>query len=252
MRRPPTLHPNPPLAGRGDRRPRHFGKALIAHHLRFITSAVTFRPLSSSYSWEVPSAAAVGCEVEDGARGLVLKGRENQQDERLLIEAAQKDPGRFADLYELHFERVYAYIARRVNDRSEAEDLTSHVFHQALANLGKFKWRGVPFAAWLFRIAANSIIDRAQKLAHESSPRSPTSDAASEAPDLEKIETVARLYKLVDHLPWDQRYVVRLRFAEEKSIREIAMELSRSEGAIKQLQFRALQTLRARMRDKDV
>jgi RNA polymerase sigma-70 factor (ECF subfamily) len=181
-----------------------------------------------------------------------LKGRENQQDERLLIEAAQKDPSCFAELYELHFEPVYAYVARRVGDRSEAEDLTSHVFHQALANLGKFKWRGVPFAAWLFRIAANSIIDRAQKLTRESNPRSMTSDAVSEAPDLEKIETVARLYKLVDHLPWDQRYVVRLRFAEEKSIREIAMELSRSEGAIKQLQFRALQTLRARMRDKDV
>ena len=185
-----------------------------------------------------------------------MKGGENQQDERLLIEAAQKDPSRFAELYELHFERVYAYVARRVGDRSEAEDLTSHVFHQALANLGKFKWRGVPFAAWLFRIAANSIIDRAQKLAHDFSPRSPTSDPVSEAPDLEeikeKIETVARLHKLVDRLPWDQRYVVRLRFAEEKSIRDIAKELSRSEGAIKQLQFRALQTLRARMRDKDV
>lgn len=185
-----------------------------------------------------------------------MKGRENQQDERFLIEAAQKDPGRFAELYELHFERVYAYIARRVSDRSEAEDLTSHVFHQALANLGKFKWRGVPFAAWLFRIAANSIINRANALAREGNPGPLALDPVSEAPSPEnieeKIEDIARLYKLVDHLPWDQRYVVRLRFAEEKSIREIAMELSRSEGAIKQLQFRALQTLRTRMRDKDV
>jgi RNA polymerase sigma-70 factor (ECF subfamily) len=70
--------------------------------------------------------------------------------------------------------------------------------------------------------------------------------------DLEKAETVARVYRLVDQLPWDQRYVIRLRFAEEKSIREIAQQLSRSEGAIKQLQFRALQNLRARMSEKNV
>lgn len=73
-----------------------------------------------------------------------MKARDNQQEERLLIEAAQKDPGRFAELYELHFERIYAYVARRVRQRSAAEELTAHVFHQALANLGKFKWRGAP------------------------------------------------------------------------------------------------------------
>ncbi len=58
-----------------------------------------------------------------------------QADERLLIEAAQKDPARFADLYEINFERVYAFVARRVGDRDAAEDLTSEVFHKALANL---------------------------------------------------------------------------------------------------------------------
>jgi len=96
-----------------------------------------------------------------------LKGPDNQQEERALIEAAQQDASRFGELYELHFERVYAYIARRVRERSAAEELTSHVFHQALANLGKFKWRGAPFAAWLFRIARNSIADRAQSLLRE-------------------------------------------------------------------------------------
>ena len=180
-----------------------------------------------------------------------MKGLENQHEERALIEAAQKDPSRFAELYELHFERVYAYIARRVRERSAAEELTSHVFHQAISNLGKFKWRGAPFASWLFRIAANSIADRAQRLARESSVPPPDAVALS-APDLEQIERIARVYQFVDKLPWDQRYVIRSRFAEEKSIREIAQELSRSEGAIKQLQFRALQTLRARMSEKHV
>ena len=156
-----------------------------------------------------------------------------------MIEAAQKDPGRFAELYEIHFERVYAYIARRVRERSAAEELTSHVFHQALSNLGKFKWRGAPFASWLFRIAANSIADRAQRLQRESTRESAlqvSEPAATQQPDLEQIERIARVCQLVEKLPWDQRYVIRLRFAEEKSIREIAQELSRSEGAIKQLQ----------------
>ena len=181
-----------------------------------------------------------------------MKGPENQLDERALIEAAQQDPSRFAELYEMHFERVYAFIAWRVRERSAAEELTSHVFHQALANLGKFKWRGAPFAAWLFRIARNSIADRAQRLLRESEPvlslESLNGRADTAADDeLERTETLSRVFKLVEQLPWDQRYVIRLRFAEEKSIREIAQQLSRSEGAIKQLQFRALQNLRARL-----
>src|SRR5215831_421557 len=81
------------------------------------------------------------------------------EQERLLIEAAQKDPGRFAELYEANFERVYAFIVRRVQGRDEAEDLTAEVFHHALANLPRFEWRGVPFAVWLFRIASNAIAD---------------------------------------------------------------------------------------------
>lgn len=183
-----------------------------------------------------------------------MKGSQNQQDERALIDAAQQDPSRFAELYELHFERVYAYIARRVSERSAAEELTSHVFHQALSNIGKFKWRGAPFASWLFRIAANSIADRAQRLQRESTRESALQDSEPPAvlqPDLEQIERIVRVCRLVEKLPWDQRYVIRLRFAEEKSIREIAQELSRSEGAIKQLQFRALQTLRALMSDEN-
>ena len=178
------------------------------------------------------------------------------QQERALIEAAQEDPSRFAELYELHFERVYAYVVRRVRERSAAEELTAHVFQQALANLGKFKWRGAPFAAWLFRIASNAIADQRQRLHRETSqesPRQPAAVAGSELDvDLEQVETVARVYQFVDQLPWDQRHVIRLRFAEEKSIRQIAQQLSRSEGAIKQLQFRALQNLRARMSEKNV
>lgn len=166
--------------------------------------------------------------------------------ERLLIEAAQKDPRRFAELYENNFERVYAFIARRVRDRDEAEDLTADVFHKALANLASFEWRGAPFAAWLFRIAAHALADRWQRVARERALPAP---ADPPQVGLEDIEQRARLFRLVDQLPADQRRVVIMRFAEQKTIREIAHTLGRSEGAVKQLQFRGLQSLRARVGD---
>jgi len=96
-------------------------------------------------------------------RAPASKRSPEQAEERLLVEAAQKDPARFAELYEINFERVYGFIARRVGDRDAAEDLTSEVFHKALANLRRFEWRDVPFVAWLLRIAANAIADRAQR-----------------------------------------------------------------------------------------
>lgn len=170
-----------------------------------------------------------------------------EPEERLLIEAAQKDPSRFAELYEQNFHRVYAYIALRVRDRAEIQDLTAHVFHQALANLGKFKWKGSPFAAWLYRIAANAIVDQAKRKQRESSEQpEPTAESAT-AVDLEEVERRARLFSAVDRLPEDQRLVISLRFADEKSIREIAETLGRSEGAVKQLQFRGLENLRNRL-----
>ena len=170
-----------------------------------------------------------------------------ESDERLLIEAAQKDPSRFAELYELHFDRVYAYVARRVGDRAETQDLTAHVFQQALANLGKFKWRGAPFAAWLYRIASNAIADHARRNMRETNDLQSATETTAAAVDLEEVERRARLFRAVYKLPDDQRRVIVLRFAEEKSVREIADELGRSEGAIKQLQFRGLENLRSRL-----
>ncbi len=94
-----------------------------------------------------------------------MKVLKQRPDERLVIEAAQRDPARFAELYEDNFERVYAFVARRVYVRADAEDLTAEVFQQALAKLSGFEWRGVPFAAWLYRIAANAIADRWKRAA---------------------------------------------------------------------------------------
>jgi RNA polymerase sigma-70 factor (ECF subfamily) len=165
------------------------------------------------------------------------------EQERLLIEAAQKDPGRFAELYEANFDRVYAFIVRRVQGRDEAEDLTAEVFHHALANLPRFEWRGAPFAVWLFRIAANVIADRIRN-AKQTVDTSLAEDL--DRSSWQEVERRATLFQLVSSLPEDQRSVVVKRFVEQKSIREIAVEFGRSEGAIKQLQFRALESLRAR------
>ena len=166
-------------------------------------------------------------------------------DERLRIEAAQKDPGRFADLYEEHFERVYAYVLRRISNRTEAQDVTADVFQQALANLKRFQWRGAPFAAWLYRIAANAVADHFQRMSRQSSD--PPPDSSFEEENYEDVERRAALFRSVDKLPPDQRRVIVMRFGEEKSIREIAQEIGRSEGAVKQLQWRGLQSLRAQM-----
>jgi len=168
-----------------------------------------------------------------------------QTDERLLVEAAQRDPARFAELYDIHFERVYLFIARRTGDRDRAEDLTSEVFHKALANLKQFEWRGVPFGAWLLRIAANAMTDQGKRSGREVTFADPPE--ISSEPDLEAVEDGARLFRLVDELPTDQAQVIRMRFAGQKSIRDIAGELGRSEGAVKQLQFRGLENLRARL-----
>ena len=177
--------------------------------------------------------------------------------ERALIEAAQRDCTKFAALYEANFERVYAYVARRVRDRDEAQDLTADVFHLALKNLARFEWRGVPFAAWLFRIASNEIADRSKNVAKRrthsdvNAAEMAADGAIGVAAGFEEAERRARLFKLVDGLPRDQSRVIAMRFAEDKSIREIASALKRSEGSIKQLQFRGLQNLRLRLGDSN-
>ena len=186
----------------------------------------------------------------------VRPNKEREAEERRLIEAAQSDPARFADVYENYFELVYAYVARRARNRDEAEDLTGEVFRKALASLPRFKWRGAPFAAWLFRIASNMIADRSKRVAKEvpfdelgATERRGITQVSkgadtSQQKDLEDSERRALLFQLVDELAEDQGRVLVMRFAEEKSIREIAGALGRSEGAVKQLQFRALENLR--------
>jgi RNA polymerase sigma-70 factor, ECF subfamily len=165
-------------------------------------------------------------------------------DDQALVEAAKADPGKFAQLYDRHVDRIYAYVSRRTPDRAAAEDITSEVFEKALAQLRQFEWRGTPFVAWLYRIAANAVADRWRK---EGGRFTETLSDVPEAGELDDIERRVMLFELVDRLPNAQRQVIRMRFTEERSIRDIAAALGRSEGAIKQLQLRALEQLRKAM-----
>src|SRR6185503_12190327 len=159
-------------------------------------------------------------------------GKMDETDERRLVEAAQQDRACFADVYERYFELVYAYVARRVRERAATEDLTSEVFRKALANIDRFKWTGAPFGAWLLRIASNLIADRAKReakngvrvdepsLAGGLLPRDGSGLSESQQVQLETAERRAWVIRKVDELPEDQGRVVRMRFAEEKSIHE--------------------------------
>jgi RNA polymerase sigma-70 factor (ECF subfamily) len=175
-------------------------------------------------------------------KGLAASTSDN--DERSLVEAAQADPARFVDLYERHFHQVYSFVSRRAGNRAAAEDITSEVFEQALANLRRYTWRGIPFVAWLLRIASNALADRWRQMARDA--RDPPPEV-SDRPESDDIELRAILFQLVDRLPDAQRRVIEMRFVDEKSIREIAAALDRSEGAVKQLQLRALENLRKSM-----
>jgi RNA polymerase sigma-70 factor (ECF subfamily) len=164
-------------------------------------------------------------------------------DDRPLIEAAQADPARFVELYDRYVDRVYAFVSRRTANRATAEDITSEVFQQALAELGRFEWRGIPFVAWLYRIASNALTDSWRRDARESHA---LPDEVPER-DVQDVERRVALFELVGRLPDAQRTVIEMRFVEDKSIRDIAAALGRSEGAVKQLQLRALQRLRKEM-----
>ena len=194
-----------------------------------------------------PARKRLARGADEGVSGRAARGA----GERVLVEAAQRDPAEFEALYELHFERVYAFVASRVRDRATAEDVTSEVFHKGLSNLPSYEWRGVPFAAWLLRIAANAVVDCAKRAAREfpapDDPPEPGVPMDLQDSQMRAIEHRAQLFRLVGQLPEIQKQVVYERFVEQRSIREIAQRLGKTEGAVKQLQLRAVQNLRTRM-----
>ncbi|MDO8612267.1 MAG: sigma-70 family RNA polymerase sigma factor [Dehalococcoidia bacterium] len=175
----------------------------------------------------------------------MLDARELES-ERRLVEASQRQPRRFAKLYERYFDRVYAFAFTRTGDRTAAEDVAAETFRVALENLPRFEWRGVPFSAWLFRIASNAALHYFRQAAREETLADVVEDQGeSWEARLIEVETRARLFELVKRLPRDQREVIVMRFGYEESVKEIARAMGRSEGAVKGLQHRAMESLRS-------
>ncbi|HQZ89263.1 MAG TPA: sigma-70 family RNA polymerase sigma factor [Thermomicrobiales bacterium] len=171
--------------------------------------------------------------------------------EGALVAAAKRDPREFGALYERYVDRIYRYAYRRVGTHHEAEDITAQTFQQALQALPGYEWRGLPFGAWLFRIAGNIINRRGRTGGREVLVEDVTVFSSYEESDDDPADQVWRseqaeeLAVMISKLPPDQQRVLVLKFSHGMKNREIGDLMGRSEGAIKQLVHRALVALRA-------
>jgi len=169
--------------------------------------------------------------------------------ESLLIERAQQDPLAFAALYDQYVDRVYNYIFQRTGNHADAEDLTAKTFLKAFVHLKGYRFRGIPFAAWLYRIAHNAVANW-HRDAHRH--QMVTLDAVAERTrEDDRPEDLAQsneqsdiLLKAVRELPAERQELLILKFSEGLSNAEIGQVMHRSEGAIKSLFHRTLLTLR--------
>lgn len=171
-----------------------------------------------------------------------------QDEESLVRRAKELDQQAFAQLYEEHFDRIYRYVALKIGDRTEAEDVTQQVFLNALQSISSFKWKGVPFAAWLFRIAHNQVVDYLRKKKRKpvtlfDESRVVHSDSNPQQM-VERSMDVEELVSATKRLTEAQQEVISLRFAGGLPIAEIARIMGRSEGAVKALQHSAIVALR--------
>jgi len=167
--------------------------------------------------------------------------------ERDLVLAAQRDRAAFAPLYERYVDQIFAYAYSLTHSRELAEDVTAATFARAMEDLPRFEWRGVPYSAWLYRVAANLVArDKRRPGWIELSPHL---DDGDESPEevVTRRDRDEHIRAAVAELPADQRQAVLLRFGGDLRNKEIAEIMGRSEGAVKLLTFRAMTTLRRRM-----
>ena len=170
-----------------------------------------------------------------------------------IVQQAQNgEAAAFGQLYEIYSDRVFRYVAYRVDSDADAEDITEDVFIRMLEAINSFKWRQVPFSAWLMRIAHNRVID------HYRRGRLRTATPLDDAPPLasrdrdpqERVDIFSDLQELrvaMARLTDLQRQVISLRFGSDLSIAETAHVMNRNEGAVKALQHSAIRALRRLM-----
>jgi RNA polymerase sigma-70 factor (ECF subfamily) len=170
-----------------------------------------------------------------------------QDEENIVRRAQQQDPVALTQLYEENFDRIYRYIVLKIGDRIEAEDMTQQVFLHALKSLSSFKWKGMPFCTWLYRIAHNQVVDYLRKKSKRVTvPLDESLPAGDGDPGREaerKLE-IGQLVQATKKLTGLQQEVLSLRFTGELSVAEVAGVMGKSQGAVKALQHSAIVALR--------
>ncbi len=166
----------------------------------------------------------------------------------IVDKAVKGDRNAFAQLYEKHFDRIYRYVYIRLGNKVETEDLTQDVFIRALEAIGSYKWRNSPFAAWLYRIAHNQVIDYFRK--HGKVEKMPLEDdniligKSDPAFTAENELEIERMIDGINRLTPAQREVISLRFGAQLSIAEAARTLGKNEGTVKALQYNGILALK--------
>ena len=174
------------------------------------------------------------------------------RDESLLIEQAKSDPGAFGLLYENYLQKIYNYVYYRTGNHHDAEDLTAKTFQRAMKHISRYEQRGVPFSAWLYRIAHNVVANWHRD---QSRRKVVALDELvlyqrwQQSPEglVEENEEKRELLKVIRRLPADRQQLLILKFVEGMSNEAIGQIMGRSEGAIKSLYHRTLLALRKEM-----
>lgn len=185
--------------------------------------------------------------VVAAARPFDLRGGANGSDAALVVAAKAGDATAFGELYERYRDAIYRFCLARTGTAHDAEDLTADVFVKALQSIDRYQDRGLPFAAFLYRIARNAAIDRSRTLKQPVSVDGllvePASKQNVEAEATLQVERSILLAALARLKP-EHRDVIVMRFIEGYAALEVAQFLGKTEGAIRTLQHRALERLR--------
>jgi RNA polymerase sigma-70 factor (ECF subfamily) len=165
-----------------------------------------------------------------------------------LVSRAKEDPEAFGQLYTKYVEKIYNYVYYRTGNPQDAEDLTAKTFYQALRHVHRYVDRGLPFSAWLYRIAHNLVANWHRDRSRRQVISLDTLALVSERPDpeakLQLEDDQQRLLRIIRHMSDDRQQLLILKFVEQMTNREIAQIMGRTEGAIKSLYHRTLLSLR--------
>jgi RNA polymerase sigma-70 factor, ECF subfamily len=166
-------------------------------------------------------------------------------EERRLIEAAQREPARFGELYERYLDAIYSFSYHYTGSRQAAEEVTAETFERALKHLPSYRWRGVPYGALLYRIAASVVSRQRRRPPFLELGDGQPADAPGPEEAWLSADTGRTLRTALARLPDDQRTAILLRFEGGLRNAEIARLIGRSEGAVKALTFRGITALRS-------